>query len=257
MNASYETKSFDTGTFFSGGSGMFLQYDDIVQAIGLMVVFKLISGDNDYGLPIRPLRSMSPLSLIEWYLHRRYPNPIKTLDYLDRFTDDEADSIYRRILQEDDSLYRLAPPLNVQRLLSVYKRQSLNFPVYVYTKEDTPILRETCRDIFPGIPVKLVSGDLREATAECRHNCTFIVSDIEFLAKLTEVLDGTYSHIILAADYRYNYKPHYRNRFKYSLSEMMDSHNYLRIETTSVFDPTSVARYITRLAGIIGIGKGE
>ena len=81
-------KGFDTNALFAGGAGMFLQYYDVVKPIYLYAILSIMLSNTDPGLPVDILYSMSPVSLVEWYIKRRYINPIKSLDWASVYTDD-------------------------------------------------------------------------------------------------------------------------------------------------------------------------
>lgn len=219
---------------------MFVQYHDVVKPTYLMAVIKLLTGKETYGLPIDSIRSLSILSLIEWYLRRRYRNPLRSVDFLRQFSDERVDEILTTILRSDDSLYRLAPVLNIQRLLSSYTKQRMTFPVYVYTEQEEPYVREDCKQLFPGVPVTYLHGDLEKALGHCSQNFTYMLSDITLLEKLAVLLTGTCSHLLLASDYRYNYKPRGQGP-KINLGEMMENHPFIRLETSTVCDPMNLA----------------
>ena len=55
------------------------------------------------------------------------------------------------------------------------------------------------------------------------------------LKDAAEILKGTYSHVLLADDYRYNYKDGHKT-LKYDLEELMFSHPFIRTGLTSVWD---------------------
>ena len=112
--------TFDTNVFFSGGAGMFLQYEDLIKPIGLYTIVKMLISNISYGLPLHLLSEMTNLSMVEWYMNRRYRNPLRCLDFLHRLDSDELDDLYQRILAEDPSIYQLSAPLNVVRMMSVY-----------------------------------------------------------------------------------------------------------------------------------------
>ena len=68
---------FDTNIFFSGGAGMFIQYHDIIKPVYLYTIVKMIITKESFGLPIDIIKDFSIISIIEWYINRRFKNPIK------------------------------------------------------------------------------------------------------------------------------------------------------------------------------------
>ena len=48
-------------------------------------------------------------------------------------------------------------------------------------------------------------------------------------------MSGTYSHILVARDYRYNFKDNFKT-MKYDLNDIMKKHQLLRLGTTTAMD---------------------
>jgi len=233
-------KPFDTNVFFTGGAGMFIQYHDVIKPVYLYAIYKMIISKTSFGLPLDIIQNMSIFSLIEWYIKRRYKNPLRCLDFMKIVDPNELDQLMLRILNEDSSLYKLSPGLNIRLMMNVYKKQQMSFPVYIYSEKEEPAIIQDCKELFSGIPVRYFFGNLKEAVAKCDQNFTYILSDIELLKILCEVLMGTYSHILLAREYRYNYIDNCQT-FKYNLFDLAQSHPFLRIGITSAADMNRLA----------------
>ena len=228
-------KKLDTNNFFVGGAGMFIQYHDIIRPVYLYAVIKMIITDQTYGIPTKLIENFSVASIVEWYKSRRYINPLKQLDIKHKSDDKTLDGILNRILKDDPSVYALSPTLNIERIFSVYKSQQFSFPVYVYTEEYDETVKNDIDVLLVGMNHYYVYGDLTEATKNCRQNFTYIFSDVELAKNAAEVLTGTYSHILVASDYRYNYKDNFKN-MKYDLMDLMRKHPFLRFGTTTAMD---------------------
>ena len=246
-----DRKPFDTSTLFVGGAGLFLQYHDIVKPTYLYAILKIIASKQTYGLPINIINRFSTPSLIEWYLKRRYINPLQSIDYLQNTSKDQVDTLLQKILSKDDSIYKLAPILNIGGMIDVYRRQHMSFPIFVYTPTEENYIKEDLKNSFPGVTIQYVFGDLIKAISKCDHNFTYIFSDIELLKEAAEILMGTYSHLLLSRDYRYNYKDHYQT-MKYDLYEMGLTHPFLRIGLTQSMQPNRLLSEVTQMIGIGG-----
>ena len=123
----------------------------------------------------------------------------------------------------------------------------MQFPVYIYSEEEEPYIRDDCRTIFGSINHKYVFGPLKEAINKCDQNFTYIFSDIELVKKATEILAGTCSHIIMARDYRYNYIGNYEKE-KYDLGKLTtDGLPFIRIGTTEAVDVNDLVLSFTRI----------
>ena len=222
-------KPFETDKLFTGGSGLFLQYFDVVKPIYFYAVMKLVHGDS-YGLPADIIKNMSLGQLFEWYKQRRSINPLYSLDYESIIPTDQLDDLLQ-YLMNDESLYRVTPLLNIRRFIQVYCNQHMVFPFYIYTEEENKYIRKDVDSIFGSIPHRYVYGDLSQATKKCRENFTYIFSDVELLNNAANTLHGTYSHILLAEDYRYN---SFAGIPKYALKDIMARHPFIRTGTTQV-----------------------
>lgn len=231
---------FDTNAFFSGGAGMFLQYHDVLKPVKLYAVWKMMLTDQSYGLPMNIIKRMSNYSLIEWYLNRRYINPLQQLDYAKKADPEQLDSILMQVLRSDQSLYTTAPMLNPGRMFLSYHQQHMSFPVFVYTEEEEPSVAEDCRSCLAGIPVHYVHGNLKECLKKCDQNYTYIFSDINTAKNAIELLSGTFSHVLVARDYRYNFKM-FRGDMKYNLNELARKHPYIRPGLVNAVDFESLA----------------
>jgi len=232
---------------FSGGAGFFVQYHDVVKSVYLTAIFKLIINPTLVDLPTHSLRHLSTISLLEWYLQRRYFNPLQSLDFQRKYRENELSDLLLYILQKDSSLYRLSPPLLIQRLLAPYTKQYMTFPLYIYTREEEPYVKTDCELTFPGLPIHYLYGDLKSALLQCQQNFTYMIADIELYKELVYHLDGTCSHLLLASDYRYNYLPKSKS-FKYNLNRLMSDHPFVRLETNTVTDPQELVLALQRLA---------
>jgi len=227
--------TFDTKVFFVGGAGMFLQYHDIVKPAYLYTVIKMILTEKTYGLPVDIIKDFSITSIIEWYKNRRYINPLKQLDWAHQIDPKELDKLLFDLMKDDESIYTLSPMLNVDRMFYVYRQQHMNFPVYVYSEHEEPFIKKDCQNIFQGINCQYLHGDLRKAIEKCDNNFTYIFSDIELAKEASEILTGTYSHVLVASDYRYNYIDNLKT-FKYDLPDLMTRHPFIRLGTTTAMD---------------------
>lgn len=213
---------------------MFVQYHDILKPTYLYAVFRMIITKENYGLPTNIIENFSILSLLEWYQNRRYKNPLQQLDWKHQIPEETLNAVLKDILK-DHSVYHLAPMLNFGRMIQVYKLQHMIFPWVIYSEEYEEGIEKDCKNIFNGIKYKYVHGPLKEAIMKCDQNYTYIFSDIELLNLASTVLHGTYSHLLLSRDYRYNYVDSFKN-MKYNLKKMMSSHPFLRIETITAMD---------------------
>ena len=227
-----EYKSFDTSHLFTGGAGMFCQYHDIIKPIYFYAVISMIITKQTYGLPVNIISSMSLQSLFEWYKQRRYINPLCSLDYNHISDFNVLNDILEKILM-DESIYKLSPLLNISRILQVYHQQHMSFPIYIYSEKYNKYIENDIHRVLNGYTHYYVYGNLDEATKKCRENFTYIFSDIELLKSAADVLMGTYSHVVLARDYRYNCNGY---ELRYDLHQIMSSHPFLRVGTTTAMD---------------------
>jgi hypothetical protein len=240
-------KPFDTNVFFSGGAGMFLQYHDVVKPTFLTAVFKILLSNLDVGLPVQMIRPLSILSLTEWYLRRRYWNPLKCLDYQHLYSDAELDKILMDILASDDSVYSLGPILNIRKLLAAYSKQQMRFPIFIYTEDYEEHVKTDCKSLFPGIKTTYLHGKFEDVLQKCDNNFTYMIANHDLYQRAVVALHGTYSHLLLAGDYRYNFRPRDR-RPKCDLPALMAAHPFVRLETNNVCDPTELAIALKNLS---------
>lgn len=224
---------------------MFIEYEDIVKPLGLYVIVKMMLGGESYGLPIEILNKLTNVSLVEWYVNRRYRNPLKSLDFLHRLDHSELDQLYRNILQSDPSLFKLSCSMNIQKLMGVYKMQHMNFPVYIYHPVELQSIKDDCGTIFSGVNLNYVFGDLKDALTKRTQNFTYIFSDIELVNQAAEILIGTCSHVILAQDYRYNRVG--ISKYKYDLLELAKKHPFVRMGLGSMVTKSDLAISLGKL----------
>lgn len=232
-------KDFNTNVLFSGGAGMFLQYHDIVKPVYLYAIIKMIAAKEYFGLPIDIIKDMSIRSIVEWYVNRRYKNPLKSLDYMHKLNSDDLDQLMLQILRNDESIYRLSPSLNIQKMLSVYQKQHMTFPVYVYSENEEPFIKEDIKNIFAGIKCRYLFGDLKECIAKTDQNFTYIFSDIELTKKACEILNGSFAHVLQAGEYGYNYLSD-RKTFKYDLRTLSSKNPFVRTAMTIASNPNEL-----------------
>lgn len=227
-------KPFETNAFFAGGGGMFVEFHDIVKPVYLYAVMSMLISDNYYGLPINLLQDFSIASILEWYKYRRYRNPLQQFDWQHKIDPEQMNELMNIILQ-DNTIYTLAPSLNIGLFLDVYRGQHMNFPWFIYSEEYEEGIKISCDQLFGSIQHRYLYGDIKAAIKKCDQNYTYIFSDIEKIPEVAEILHGTYSNILVASDYRYNYTDNF-NTMKYNLQEIMSKHPFIRIATTSAMD---------------------
>lgn len=243
-------RQFDTNVYFSGGAGMFIQYHDIVKPIYLYAIMKMIITKESFGLPIDLIKDFSFLSISEWYIKRRFKNPLKCLDFMNILDPNELDELMYKILINDDSIYKYSHPLNIKRMMNVYTTQHMSFPVYIYSEKEEPYIKTDCKIVFPGIStVKYLYGDLEDAIKSCDQNFTYIFSDIELAKKATEILTGTCSHVLVSGEYRYNYIDDYKT-MKYDLKDLSSKHPYVRTGINTSTDIRTTAKALSNLRAL-------
>ena len=239
-------RGFDTNLLFAGGAGIFIEYHDIIKPVYLYAIAKMIITNETFGLPIDIIKNYSFLSIIEWYLNRRFKNPLQCLDFNHSIESSQLDELLQNILLNDDSIYKYSPALNIKKMLAVYRRQHMSFPIYVYSEQEEPFIKEDCKTVFQGIGFRYIHGDLKKAIENCDQNFTYIFSNIELVKKAAEILIGTCSHILLAQDYRYNFIDNHKT-CKYNLKDMSISHPFIRIGLTRAIDISYLAKSFTNL----------
>lgn len=244
-----EAHDFDTNVVFSGGAGMFIQYHDVIKPAYLYAIYKMIASRNTYGLPIDIMSSMPITSTIEWYLNRRYRNPLRSLDYMHKLDVTELDQLMLDILKNDNSIYRLAPGLNIQKMLSIYNRQHMTFPIYVYSEHEEPYIAQDIKTVFRGIKCQYVFGDISNCIKNTDQNFTYIFSDIELTKRACEILSGKFAHVIQAADYGYNYLNDFKT-FKYDLKSLSSDHPFVRTSVSIVSNPNEMIKSFIHLIDI-------
>jgi len=232
-------KPFDTRRMFSGGAGLFIQFQDVVTPINLFAIIKLLITDVSFGIPINIIKDLSLLSLAEWYINRSFINPICSLDYEHQLSPKEADELLRKILQ-DKSIYDYSPRFNVGLMLDVYRYQKMNIPIYIYSPYPDPNIEYYCNKNFPDIRIQYLQGDLIQNIKKCDNNFTYIFSDIELVKQAVELLRGSYAHILLAEEYRYNYKDNF-HIFKYDLDNLTYNNPFCIVGTTLTINSKTLA----------------
>ena len=242
-------KTFPTDVFFSGGSGMLIQYHDVIRPIYLGAIIKMIISKTSFGLPLDMISDMSIFSLAEWYLMRRYKNPLKCLDVSDILNMCDLDELLKQIMDSDKEIFSMMKIMNIGKIINVYRKQRMIFPFYVYSEDPNDFIKQDVAEIFSGINVKYVYGDLGDAIRNnCDDNYTYIFSDIEMVKKSAELLHGTCSHILLTSDFRYNYLDRHKT-YKYELNRLSTDNPSVRIGTTK---STSINDIILNLHELLG-----
>jgi len=235
----FSSKPFDTRKLFSGGGGLFIQFQDVVTPIYLFAIIKLLLTDASLGLPISIIKDMSILSLAEWYIKRSNINPIQELDYKHQLSSQDANTLLYKIL-EDRSIYDHSPVFNVGLMFDVYKHKKMNIPIYIYSEYNDPHIEYFGRKHFPDISFKYIYDDLSSAIKKCNDNFTYIFSNIEFFKQACELLKGSYANILLAQEYKYNYIDNCVTT-KYPLEELMFNNPFILTGITRVINVKTLA----------------
>ena len=230
-------KVSDTSKLFVGGAGMFIQYHDIIKPVYFYAIMKMAITGETYGVPVELLENFSLASMLEWYVKRRYVNPIQQLDVYHQSDPEILNTLLKKILKNDQSLYELAPQLPITKIFAVYKSQKFSFPIYIYSEEYEEGIEHDIDKILQGIEHEYLYGDLNECIGKCNNNFTYIFSNIEIVNSAAKILTGSYAHIILARDYRYNYIDNCKT-FKYDLNKLMRQHPFIRTGTIEAMDIT-------------------
>ena len=232
-------KPFDTSKTFSGGAGIFIQFEDAVTPIYLFAIIKLIITDVSFGIPIHLIKDMSILSLADWYIKRSYINPIEQLDYEHQLSSEQAQELLYKILK-DKSIYDYSPLMNIGPILEVYKHYKMSIPVYIYSHNNDPNMEYYCQTHFSNLKLIYLYGELKDNIKKCVDNCTYIFSDINLLKQACELLKGSFANILLAGEYKYNY---FGNCVlpKYNILELMNNNPFVVTGITSVVNTKTLA----------------
>ena len=233
-------KPFDTSRF-TGGAGLFIQFEDVVTPIYLFAMIKLILTEQSFGIPIHIIKDMSILSIAEWYIKRNNQNPILDLDYDHQLSKDHADELLYKILQ-DKSIYDYSPPMNIKLFFEVYQYKKMNFPIYIYSQFKDPNIEYYCTKNFASIQLHFIdTTDIIQAIdLLSKDNYTFILSNIHLFKQAVEHLHGKYAHVLIAEDYKYNYKDNCHVML-YDIVKLMIDNPFVATSATSVINPKVLA----------------
>lgn len=233
------------GAFFSGGGGFFIDYFDVVRPLYLFTVLDMIMNNLTFGLPVDIIKDMSCGAILEWYVKRRYVNPLKCLDFYNIINDKELDDCLDEYITRFP-IYRLCPDMNIHKMMDVYRNERMEIPVFIYTEKEYDFVKEDIHLSFPSINKLYLHGDLNTALERCAPNFTYIFSSIDRLKIACDHLKGTCAHILLSNEYRYN-QAKINQPIESELYNMMISTPYLRIGTTSSIDLESMLMNMNKL----------
>ena len=233
--------TYDSAHTFYGGSTLFVQYHDVVKPIYLTAVLKLLySKDNPYGLQTNLIKDFSLFSILEWYVNRSFINPLKLLDPAHKATDEQLNTIMKKILQSDPSLYTSAPYLNAEKLIAVIRLQKLGIPIIVYTEEYEEPVTET---ISHWSNTQYLYGNFEQIISKLPNNSSFIFSDINLAKRLIDASNfDTIASVMIASDYYYNFKD--KDTYKYDfVQEMIKQQKMLfKFKSISLFNYIEVIK---------------
>lgn len=220
--------------FFSGGGGFFIEYFDIVRPIYLFIIIDMIMTNNTFGLPTDIIESMNNKSIIEWYIKRRYINPLKCLDFYNIINLDELDSLLDDYITHVP-LYQVCPTMNIHKMMEIYKNDHLDIPVFIYTEKEYQHVKNDIHMSFSGINVRYLTGDLVKCLQSCGPNFTYIFSTMNALKIAVDFLKGTCAHVLLSREYRYN-QVGLPISLEQELGGIMQANPFVRIGTTTSVD---------------------
>ena len=239
-------KPLDTNETFVGGAGMFIQYHDVIKPVYLYAVIKMLLNKDYHGLPLNILETLDIPSLLEWYINRRYINPLKQLDYQHIVDETQLDIFLHEYIENDPGIYTVAPVLNFSRILDVYRSQFMVFPIYIYSEKESKHIKHDCDSLLGSIDHKCLFGDLKDCIKQCNQNFTYIFSSINEFKVACNFLKGSYANILLAHDYRYNYLDGHET-FKENMEKLMKDNFPIRTGTISVYDGLDLSNIFSNI----------
>lgn len=234
---------FDTSRLFAGGSGIVIEYHDAVRPVYLFALLNIIMNKKDYNLPIAMIEKFSFPSIVEWYLNRPYYNPLKYLDYNHMASNDDLDELLLNILDDDITVYKYSPHLNMVKILYGYASKNINIPIYFYSQFEEKGIQNDINNNFKELNIKCIYGPPKIIKDIEAQNFSYIFSNIDHAEEFIQHHDHSkLSVITIANDYRYNY-----TKGGKGLNNYRDM--YTRINYMQMFDPLEFYANVAKLYG--------
>lgn len=198
--------TFNTSRLFAGGSGIVIEYHDAIKPVYLFALISIILNKKDYNLPIALIENFSFPSILEWYVNRPYYNPLKYLDYKHIGSDEDLDKLLLTILNDDTSVYKYTPHLNMVKILYGYSIKGMNVPIYFYSEYKEKGIEEDINNNFKELNIKYIYGPPSKICEIEAQNFSYIFSNIQHAEEFIKHHDPQkLSVITIANDFRYNY----------------------------------------------------
>lgn len=196
---------------FLNSQCLFVEYTDVVRSPYYMFLHMMTLNPENFRehYEIERLEGYDIPSLTEWYINRRYQNPLLDLlkkEIREKIPEEEMDKFISNEIIEVPDLIHLSPELNfVDTITKVTKQEKgIVKKVVVWYPFENAVIQEDIRDLFDGT-VHFLSGPLEEVIDEIPNDSTYVFSDIMNIDVLLNKNRLSLSSVIIPKEYKYNY----------------------------------------------------
>lgn len=206
-------KSFFTtqDEVFLNSQCLFVEYTDIIKSPYFIFLHSLILYPNQFSeyLDIDRLRGYDLESLSEWYINRKYQNPLMDLlkdKYKDTIFPYKLDELFNNIINNYPNLITLSPLLNFSSVIKGLNinKNSIVKKIVIWNLYPNDIIRKDIRENF-GDNIHFVTGELYDVLKNVPDDSTYVFSDISNISVLLDSNKLNLSSVLVPKEYKYNY----------------------------------------------------
>lgn len=193
---------------FVNAEGLFIEYFDVIRAPWYIFMLGVKNSPFiDSIVDLGYMKHVGELGWMEWYVNRKIINPLKSFPINPEFAKEYGESglddlLNKEMDNEDVMLYSGKFPFFdiLGNLVSVNVAKN----IYIYTPEYHKLVAYDIDQSY-GQRIKYVYGSFDDAIEDIPEDSTYVFSDVRKVQRLAELNRLSYTSILLAEHYEYNY----------------------------------------------------
>lgn len=196
---------------FLNSQCLFIEYVDIIRSPYYIFLYMMMLNPENFkkAFKVERISGFDIPSLGEWYLHRKYQNPLKELlrdEILDQMNDEDIDIFMNKQILDIPDFIKYSPELNfveISRVIVNHQKGIVKKVIVWYPYENDEIAKDVER-LFDD-KVEFRTGELYDVLDDIPKDSTYVFSDIMNIEVLLEKGRLNLSSILIPTEYRYNY----------------------------------------------------
>ena len=212
---------------FQNSTCVFVEYTDTIQLQWFTFLSFFRNNESVYDLfNTDVIKYLSPQSLFDFYLERKYRNPlVDLLKDKETIEIETLDNLLNNLVNSEEIFFNSDVDTLVVPIINNLLAMSLVKEVVIYYPEENEFVKNDIEKKF-GNSVKLVTGDIRDVLKTIPNDTTYFFSDVINVLILEELGKLDFSSVLLPVNYRYNFTDDKKDTFLIDMKHLSTKHTF-------------------------------